>query len=53
MGADGMKLVGAERMPLSDKETPAVNPRARGRTIAINYDESPVFLRWDARPPAK
>jgi len=48
-----MTLVGAERMPLSANETSAESPGMRGGTISIDYDESPVFVRWDARPPAK
>ena len=28
-------------------------PAVREGTISIDYSESPVFLRWDARPPAK
>jgi hypothetical protein len=53
LGADRMTLVGAERMPLAAIETPAESPKMRGGTISINYGESPVFVRWDARPPAK
>jgi hypothetical protein len=48
-----MTLVSAERMPLSANETAAESPEMRGGTISNDYDESPIFVRWDARPPAK
>jgi hypothetical protein len=44
---EGMKFSSAERMPLSAGEAQAVHPAVGEGKISVEYDESPVFLRWD------
>jgi hypothetical protein len=48
-----LKLMGAQRMPLAAGDAPAVRPEVRQGTISVEYDESPIFLKWNAEPAAK
>ena len=50
---EGMKLLNAERMPLAAGAALAIHPTFGDGTISIEYNESPVFLRWNAGQAAK
>ncbi len=49
----GMKLLGAERMPLIAGDALAEHPTRRDGTISVELSESPVYLRWNAGPRPK
>lgn len=43
---EGMRLLGAERMPLATGAAPAGQAAVRESSLVVDYDESPIFLRF-------
>ena len=43
---EGMRLLDATRMPLTEGQAPLEHPAIRGETVSVECSESPVFLRW-------
>lgn len=53
LGADGMRLLDAERMPLSADRPAVEHPKLVGGKIAVNIGENPLFLRFEVKPAAR
>jgi hypothetical protein len=43
---EGMRLLDATRMPLTNGDGPNEHPVVREETVSVECTESPVFLRW-------
>ena len=43
---EGMRLLDATRMPMTNGDGPSDHPAVRGETVSVECAESPVFLRW-------